>query len=368
MFDTYRAKRKAEKDRIDAENDVKPEKDTISLTKILSDKKLSTLFGKMLEREGAHDLATNIMDGTPLKDGDLGLLEGHREAFQEIMDKVDEVNESLTPENIENMAANSRSFEKIINLVSPEKGSTLLKAEMADLAISKPAEFEMILLQVKMIAEYKENDMKDLEKEIKEYCETNDVKSVEVEKALALEDEDKRREAVQKLVKASYGDFSKAVNFMSAGTLTRMMTGNLLKRKDQIDNAYSELDRLTGNVGKALSVSISGSQELKDAVSRSFLQEAPEKPQSDFKEVRESKGLMPKVGDTEAAWKTAKAKIRNWGTLSDAEKDAKVNEFIDSHVEESSRKIKGGGGFWASIFKSLLHSKISSGKAQNMFV
>ena len=362
---------KKEKEKIAKEEKIKlnggveeEEKETLTTKEILADKEKSDLFGKMLQQSGDHAdvaLAAKLVSGT-YDQSDFEAIEKHRAAFEKRMNQVENVNEELTPELVAELGEHSPDFKKLIlNSVGSEAALSVVQERMAELSITDPGRFDKISKKVETMQGFKKGAYKDVEDSVKKIAESNKIDADAYLKALAIEDGPGREKALRGLIQATWGNGWKGKIgrfFDSGGALTGEDVRLLDLKKKEVDDILVELDKHKKNIGKVLTTTIMGNDEIREALAKATLGESTKIERVGMKE---SRGALPKEAEVDRLWAEVKSKAivnnHKWDVMTDTEKDQVRNGFGDKMKKEAKKNGK-GKGFWATLFDSIFGSFI----------
>ena len=169
------------------------------MAQVLQDKNKSHLFGKLLERDGNQDLAKRITEGK-LEESDIAVLEEQRKLFSEKITQSEKIEKMLTKENVIEFARNHPDFEKIVNLVGPEKAVKAIQSQLKDISITDEGRFNIIASAMEARDSYKNGDYKKLNDQVEKMCKDNKIRPQEYLDALAIQDPAEKEEALNILV------------------------------------------------------------------------------------------------------------------------------------------------------------------------
>jgi len=326
-----------------------------TLTSILGDEKKSTLFGMMLERANDPNLveiSKRLMNGK-LDQGDMAILEDHRQAYVQRMEDVKSVSESINEHSIAEYAANYQEFQNIVNLVGPKKAAEVIKGQLEKMRITDPFRFSGIKDAIDVLKEEKEGPYKDLDNRVKYICKKNGISESEYAEILADPDDHDRVRKLQTLVKEQYGGGKKIRNWLSRGRIARREADYLDSYKEDIDFALSSINQRIEDVGSELYSTIENNEDVRRAMSHEILgKNLPKEKYAGFSTL---KSTIPNEVELEEEWdayKTSKGlNAASWTALSDTEKNTRRDEFMKGMNKNRVEKM--GGGFWVSVFKTI---------------
>lgn len=333
-----------------------------TLAEILNDGKSFHLFGKILEKEGDKELAQKIAEGK-IEEGDIELLEQARLKYQEKVQVSEGVENLLTEETIVEIARNHPDFEKIVNLVGPKKAISAIKSQLREICITDEARFDTIAEPLKNHDSYKKGEFKKTELAVEKMCKDKGISPKAYLEALAIEDPEEKQTALKKLVKEKYGKFEKGINFLSLGALTRSGMDDLKAGEASLEEALAEMNAHQEAIGDALFASVSGNEDMRNALARELISEKAPKvePEVGFGDAK--KEVIGAFTDAacDKDWEDLKVKT-GYDSQDDLGQDVIKDEFINAQKEKYKKKGPASKGFWASIFAALFEKKIENKK------
>jgi len=353
LLDQFRQRKDKEKEKIEGHPMPPPAGHT--LAEVMQDKNKSDLFLKLIWKDNgplAMRLAKN-----KLEESDISLLEEKRKIFSEKIIQAEKVEKLLTKENVIDFARNHPDFEKIINLLGPEKAVKAIQSQLRELSVSDEEDrFNSIVHAMEEYDKYKNGEYKIVNDEVEKLCKDNKIRPQEYLDALAIKDPIEKEKALKKLATQGYGKFDKALNWLSRGYLSEDTVASLQSSENSLENSITQLDLFHKEIGAVLFSSISGNDSMRKALSDQ-LTNAPtlEKPKSGFMDARNETALND--AQFKADWETKKRKS-NYGTRV-AEQDAIRKEFLEEQKEAHRRKNKGKTG-WYAFFMAILEAAISN--------
>lgn len=351
IFDTYRKKQEEKSAPVGV-----PPVAGHTLAEILQDKKRSHLFGQLLEKSGHDDIAQRMAENN-LNEGDIHILEEQRKHFSEKILQAKEIEKFLTKEQVISLARGNPDFEKIVNLVGPEKAIKVFKGKLEDLAITDPDRLEWILAGSQNIDSYKKNgEYKKLEEEVQKMCEKHKINSSEYMDALTIEDVGERNEALRKLVRGKYGFLKKHFDSI-AGSLSFLDVIELGNQKSKIDKSMAELNSRLSDVGSLLAMTYSQNEDMRSAFSHELTgAQNPKEEKFGFSEAK------PKEEDMKKRWKEFQTTGKfDASKLSPADLENRQDQFATQYSKEYKEKNK-DKGFWASIFDAIFEEMLKHKK------
>jgi|GEM_PF-2399236 len=338
----------------------------------------SRYLGEMLknsEDSEALELATR-MAGGELDEGDISLLEKYRVDFNKRMEAIQQMENSITADNVALFAKGSPEFQKIINLLGPDKAANAIKVEIKNLAFGDQDaqdRFTKIREAVGKMEAFKSDktSFEELEGRMEETYEKYKLSDGEFEGAIQEEDPALRTQKMRELVKGKYGGLQKLglFFFIGKGKLDRK-AAELSGFKDDIDATIEE--RMTGlqekidSVGKVLAISMDQNQGMRHALSREIIgeQHPDREKNSGFKEIqKELPNIKAANEGIDKAWIAFKTESGFDSLTDDAEKEAKKKEFLAGYKEQNKDKFK-GEGFWSFIFASMFNALVDKKESE----
>ncbi len=328
-----------------------------TLAQILQDKNKSHLFGKLLMQGEKEDLAQRLAEGK-LNENDIALLEIERLAFSEKLAQAEKVEKLLTKENIIDFARNHPEFEKIVNLVGPEKAVKAIQSQLKDISITDEGRFFGILGAVGTLENYKNGEYKEINDKVEKLLKDNKITSQEYLTVLAIDNPLEKEKALKKLVTKSYGTYDKICNFLSGGEFSRYTFEDLQNSETSLEESIAQLNAHQKDIGEVLFYSISGHDNMRNALFSELVNEkTPEEPKSGFKEAKKE---AFNEDEFEKEWKKEKEYV-GYDGLSDAEKERAKQTFVDNAQMHYLEKNT-GKGFWHEILVTITEALINSKK------
>lgn len=315
-----------------------------TLAEVLQDKNKSHLFGKLLEQGGNKDLAQRLAEGK-LDESDINLLEVERLAFSEKMARAEKVEKLLTKENVIDFARNNPEFEKILNLVGPEKAVKAIQSQLRDISIADEGRFSNIVGAMETFESYKDGEYKEVNDRVEKLLKDNKITSQEYLATLAIEDPVEKEKALKKLVTKSYGKYDKICDFLSGGGLSRDTIKDLQDSETSLESKIAELNTYQNDIGAVLFSSVSGNDNMRNALFSELVNEkSPEEPKFSFKEVKN--GTLDETKWDED-WEERKESTRF------STETPRVQELIRNNFRKDQKKANKekneGTGFWHDI-------------------
>lgn len=331
-----------------------------TLTDIIADKSESAIFGSFLKKEGPSgvELAERLAKNE-LRAEDLKALEVRRLEHIQKMHEVEGLEKQMTPEYVANFAKYSPKFQEIVNLIGPEKAASALQSQMRELLVSDQDRFNNLSNKMKELMTFRRGELSDTDKAIIEECKKNGVSEADFMKALAMEDEEERKEFLKGHVRNSYKWYKKGADFITFGKWSKEDAKNLAAKKDDMDAVLETLNNHISGVGGMLEDVVDGNDAVRGAFAAEIIGEKIPKPepQKTFKEARSEKATEEKMIDDE--WLKYKAAVKFDTLATQPEKDAEIAKFRQQMIDQEKEKNK-KKGFWASLFASLFESTVKS--------
>ena len=332
-----------------------------TLAQILKDKNKSHLFGKLLDRYGRDDLALRLAKGE-LEENDVSLLEEERLRFSEIMARSEKIKSLTTEENIIEFAHRHPDFEKIVNLLGPEKAKKVIQSQLDEIAFTDEYRFDRIADSMEAYDSYKNGKYKAVNDQVEQMCKDGKFTPQEYLDALAIQDRRKKAEALKELANKTHGKFKKVVNFLSHGRLSRDRLEELETSRTLIESSVDELNRYQSDIGSELFLSVDTNEHMRNALSRELVDDrtlVETKP--GFSDIKREASTTFNQAEFDTAWDDFK-KREAYGAAYDYEQDSLKDKFIDEQKRKHKEKNAQRKGFWQSIFESLFEGMINSKK------
>ncbi len=360
MLEGYKTKTKevsaAEQAKKDAEAGIVPGPAPKTLNEILKDQDESALLGRFMEVKNDHELAGRMATGT-LKQEDLDKLEDYRKDNIEKIGQVKSLETTITPEYVKEFAAHSEEFQKLVNLVGPEKAANAIKSQLREVVASDPARFENMHASLEKLSSFKSKEMKNLETRIREQCKEfkTNLKDEDYAAAMAVADPAEREIALRKKVRGSFGFFRKAADYVSFGKFSKPAAEELAKNKAEMDNVIKGLDDHIGAMGGTLNAMISENADVRKAFARELIDEKIPKaaPEKGFESIKKE------TKDLDTAWVSFRSS-NNFDAQLPAQQDALREQFRKETKEAQKTKPAKKGIFariWAVFFDKAVETK-----------
>ena len=339
-----------------------PPKEGHTLAEILKDKKNSHLFGKLLDRYGREDLALRLMKGE-LKENDISLLEEERLRFEEIMARSEKIKSLLTEEGIIEIAQKHPEFEKIINLIGPEKAKRVIQSQLDEIAFTDEYRFDRIADGVEEYDSYKNGKYKEVNNRVEQMCADGKFTPQEYLDTLAITDRRKKAEALKELANRKHGKFKKVINFCLRGKLSKNRLEEMETSEALMGSSIDELNSFQEDIGSELFFSVDTNEYMRDALSSELIGErAPEEPKLGFGDIKRESSATFNQGEFDVAWNDFKKK-EAYEAAYDYEQDSLKDKFIEEQKQKYKEKNTQRKGFWAGILATLFEGNINSKKA-----
>ncbi len=360
IFDSFRKSKEKEK-----APHTTPPPPGHTLTEVLQDKNKSHLFGELLKRDGNEDLALRLASGK-LEESDIFYLEQQRKIFSEKMTQSEKIEALLTKDNVIEFARNHPEFEKVINLLGPEKAIKVIQGQLKNISITDEYRFNSIASAIETYEGYRTGELKTVNDKVEKLCKDKKITPKEYLDALAITDPEEKERVLRELSDRTYSGFSKAINFISRGAFKKNSTLEDLRYSEFLmETSIDELNAYQNNIGAALFASLSGNEEMRSSLFSGLLNEkATEEAKPGFKDAKkESASNTFTEKKFNEDWEAYK-KASGYETASALDQDATKDAFIEEQKGKYQEKNKQAQGFWASIFTTLLEEMINNKKAE----
>jgi hypothetical protein len=325
-----------------------------TLTDIASNSEEAKLFGAFIQQRGDQqeaDLAARFM-AKQLEQGDMEKLAELRKLHNEKMDGIKRIEGAMTEEYVQEFAENHPYFKNIVGLVGPKKAADAIKKQMRELAATDPDRFDELKMKMDRMLDHKEGEMKQVDAKILEHCKKLGISEKVFLESLKMETAKERNAHLAQHIKKSYGAFKSAGNFLSFGRTAKKEAIELARQKEEMDEALEELEFYMMGVGGTLDTIVEGNEDMRQVFTNimhaedkgPIAQERLDMKQAGAEAEQEKVQLQKR-------WETEKKKTPGYENLSDDDKDALREQFINeeknvSASKEAARKKK---GLWASF-------------------
>ncbi len=346
---------KKSKDKQAEEEHITPPPEGHTLAEVLQDKNKSHLFGELLRVDGNEDLAVRLAEGK-IEKSDINLLEQQRIKFSEKITQSEEIEKLLTTDNMVAFARNHPEFEKIINLIGPEKAIRVIQSQLRDISITDEGRFNRIASAMETYESYRNGEYKAVNDRVEKLCKDKNISPQEYLTALAIEDPAEKEKALKELSNRTYGKFKKAINFVSAGTWAKNTTLEALKASEgSLETSIDDLNVHQSDIGSALFASVSGNDQMRNNFFSELVHEkAPAEAKKGFKDAKQESTTFDQ-GGFDTAWIDFKNKMNYAGSDASTQSSLRDN-FIDKQKDLCREKNQGNKGFWASIFGAIFEA------------
>lgn len=312
----------------------------VPLTKeILADKTQSRLFGMYLEAENASDMAQRLINGELTSD-DFQTLEEYRQTFLERLERVENLKEAFGPREVEELVAHSPYLKDLAGAVGTGDISRAILKHLPEIAMREPDRFDDLDAYADFINE-NAADTLEKNKEIAEFCKQYKLEEEDFLEALESADP---AEALKKRLSAGLWFFKKYRKAKIAYNIEDLDLEGVRKLLDRNGKDIQDL-------GRVLQAFISENKEVRETLTASLRQEAPEKaPETvSFKEMKNSMNAVLQEKGTEEAWTKYKVAhpIGNGVSMDDLR-----SNFSRDLV--SSKLPRGRKGLWGNVLEAML--------------
>ncbi|OGI60374.1 hypothetical protein A2641_01500 [Candidatus Nomurabacteria bacterium RIFCSPHIGHO2_01_FULL_37_25] len=321
-----------------------------TVAEILQDKNKSDLFGKLLEKDGQQDLGQRIREGKLEKD-DLELLSEYRVEFSKKIAQSERIENLLTEENIIEIARKHPDFAKILDSLTPKKALKVIRNQLKEICFNDEDSFDAIAKPIDIHDSFKNGKDKETSDKVDKLLNDNGITSQEYLDTLAIKDPIEKKEAIKQLAK-KYGG-------LWWNRLNKDLLNNLNTAARSLEDSYAELDKYKSDIGSILFASVSGNDDMRDALSKELLSEsapvATEK-KTGFLDAKKETTLDEKEFNED--WERYKTSS-DYAGKNTLEQDIVKDMFIAEQKTKYEEKNKKNKGFWASIFAAWLEGNIN---------
>jgi hypothetical protein len=340
----------------DAEAGISPAPALKTLSEILKDSQESALLGRFMEVDNNHELAGRMAMGD-LTQTDLEKLEEYRVKNIEKLGQVKSLETTITPEYVKEFAANSPEFQKLVNLVGPEKAAVAIKNQLREVVASDPDRFDNMHSALERLSSYKSGEMKSLETKIREQCKDfkTELSDDDFAAVMAIEDPYDREVELRKKVRGSFGIFRKAGDYLSLGKWSRPAAQELAKNKAEMDMVIRGLNDHIGAMGGTLNAMVSENVDVRKAFAKELIDEKPaaKAPEEGFGSIKKETQAL------DQEWKTFRT-ASNFDTASPMDQTTIQDNFRRKVKAERVSKPPKKGVFariWAAFFDKAVDTK-----------
>lgn len=339
VLDLYRQRAQEE---VAAKAAEKPKEPTLSEN--LKDGIRSVLFGKMLSAEGkvGADLAKRMLNP---KEGDLQEFEQRNAKFNSMMQSLNEMRESITPESIVEFGKSMPFLREQLELMTPEQIVKVFREQLPNIAVQDSARFDTIKSAFKTLKDYREdktNRYNKLDKEVATKCANL---GLDVNKFVDIMRNPNADERI-KLLRAEIRSSFDITGWFASRRARKLDAGGDLKTR--IESVQAELQTKMDGIGSALGLSV---EENKD-VRKAFMQEVigikdPKKPEKTFREMGASLRTKEDLVD---AWKEQKNSREYLALGGDKARQEKyMEDWREGQLAAEGEASEESGGFWSRL-------------------
>jgi hypothetical protein len=307
-----------------------------TLKQILANEKQSALFAEYLRTEGKEDLAETVASGNfDVSGDDENRLTEERRTFLEIIERSDNVIESLSDQSLKDFIAASPELTKVAERNGPEGIRNVIKSQLPKMAITDRGRFEDLSRYATNIAKKQERGG-EINEEIKE----------------AFKDDDISNEKIEKLIQG--GEEGKAVARELAEEIRAQMSGSerfFGNKKSQIEAIQQRLESLASmkaaDIRDYLAELANDRKKLGDAVGLALI----ENPVLHEALIADLRSEAIKGPEQEASFKDGRsileydqnAALAMWERKRDAYRSRNEQDIYNYHQEEwlASERAKG---------------------------
>lgn len=332
----------------------------MTLAEILKDKNSFHLFGKVLKKDGQEDLARRIIEGK-LEESDIELLEEERLKFAEKIARSEKIEGLLTEETVTEIARQHPTFARIANILGPQKAIRAIRSQLKEICITDEDRFNWIATPLEAYNNYKNVEGKEVGDKVEKLCKDMGIQPKEYLDAVAIENPKEKEKALRTLARGQHDSFETILNVVIGKERK-----NLRSLKDSeilLEDSIAELDGYKNAIGSVLFLSVSGNEDMRNALTRELVSEdAPEEEaRAGFSDVKKETNNFDE-GKFDKDWEAFKVKMA-YDTSTDFEKGWVQGMFLDEqkelHKKQTAKNTK-NKGFWASVIMSMFEKKIES--------
>lgn len=337
---------------------------------ILNNPHLSELLNLILERdknntqqnvkEAAERLQTKLLKLTSgekveLTQDDFNIIDSYRQEIKNVEDKTKEVLDLLTPERIKIIAGSSKEFRTLVGQIGIENTKKFLEVYLSRLMIMDNIGFCELENKLKAI-EKAEKDLEIINNQLKDLAKQYNIPERELEEALAIEDQQKAKDALGEVIKRNLSTLGKIRNWLGEkGWIggRKFVEERLreLNKISEIDAQLLEIDTRLKEIGNMIANAVFTTEKGRNWLTEALVQTKIPKP-SEMSFV-EAGGLLREDELRRGFEKfleqelTEDEKGREWDSLAAERKNELKSKYLD--------KIRGGrkGGIIDVLFKMM---------------
>lgn len=331
-----------------------------ALVEIMQDKNRLHLLGELLKKGGNVELGARLLEGK-LKEGDIATLEKSRKELSEKITHTEKIEKLLTKDNIIEIGLSNPCFQQIINQLTPEGAIKVIKSQLMEIAVKDEARFKVLASALEAKESHKNGEYKKVNDEVEKFLSEKNITQEEYRKALAIEDSDKKKQALKELSYKTNDSFKRAINSLSRGRWGKDATfDELTKSEESLQRASEQLDEASASIGAQLFMAFNQNKDMLAAHSQELIGgPMPQEERTGFKDIKKEADMEEEYL---ADWENEKKREGF-----DAEDEAGQNAIRDGFMgraKEHYKKKNEGKGFWHTVISSMIESFIDNKKAE----
>ena len=352
-----------------------------SLAEIYADKEKSARFGILLKTRIAQpqldDIYRRLAAKEELTPSQMFDLNRERYEFAELTKLAEKTKDTFNAEKIKYFTDRHDTLDMFAGQVSPERAAELVHMQISNMVMEDPDGIRKMLTESeKLDAKKKNPEYLRLEREVRAVCDRNKFSSDDIVRVLDIKKVDDRKEALRGMIRGKYGLLQKIFDYGVGGRFSKseMERGFSILDRTRKEKFMKEIATHTKNIGNILAATTINDPKFMSIFSQEVLGNG-KVSQERFESVSSLSELKAKQGTMEAnditgnKWRQEKARLetvhrKKWNTFTSAEKDAGIDDYIDTMEKSSAPE---GRGVFVSILAALfkaMFGRIRTDKAK----
>ena len=318
---------------------------------ILNKPEDQTRFTKMLEQgdllraEGLDPgvIIDLLAQPETVAPGDIAKLARAQEIYGEQVAHAKEIAETVTEGNIDDLATSSPELQNAIKVRGAKQMTAFIQKQLSELAISDPVRFEEMRTDQNALAAWQATESARLKGEFEKICKQRHIEPDTSTIVRILNDPNPhtRTQELRAEINSQLG-FWRGL-FTSEKTFKEFQALG-----GDIQTAKTEIQRRTEGVGNLMGLMLEENLEVRRALMLEIVGKNPERaPQMPLKDLYT---ILTTEIQMDADWQNHKMTIRNWGRMSEYDKDLERAHFEEEYQETMRQRVAAKGtGMWAAF-------------------
>lgn len=336
----------------------------LSQADIFRDKKTEGTFLSFLSQRDsktATEVAQALADKTLLTSAQQDFINKSIPDFNVQRATVEQVQKYCTSEEIKRIAHTDPRIASIVGMIGPDKASEWMSDQMEHLAMNNPAEFQRVVGSLKGAQEVRTSeDAKSLDRMVKDSLHRHGISEQKYWEATKTGTTIESMDNLQGLVRERYGNFKKALDFVSGRALSQRGARKLFMNLEDEEDLLRECDGHLGNVGAVLYGTLTDQVRLAMqtyAIEGGTIKEKHKENVTtvgDYKRVKEEGSDESIVKRYKARLEEAKKRKKKGEDLSTDEINTIQDRFANDEIGREKQNV--GTSLFAALIAFLFHS------------